>query len=65
MNKRYRINSGILLVFILALGFLTACKGGKKAPDEDELKPEIPQDNPRRHPGAVQPGTPGRHRGGT
>ncbi len=45
MNKRYRINSGILFVFILVLGFLTACKGGKKAPDEDELKPEVPQDN--------------------
>lgn len=44
MNKKYRISSGILLVFILALGLLTACKGGKKAP-EDEIKVQAPQDN--------------------
>ncbi len=44
MNKHYRINSGILFVFILSLSFLTACKGGKKAPEED-LQVQIPQDN--------------------
>ncbi len=44
MNKKYRINSGILFVFILILSFLTACKGGKKAPDE-EIKVPIPEDN--------------------
>jgi len=36
MNRKYRINSGILFVFILALGLLTSCKGGKKAPDVDK-----------------------------
>ncbi len=45
MNKKYRINSGILFVFILVLSMLTACKGSKKAPDEDELRVEVPQDN--------------------
>jgi hypothetical protein len=44
MNRKYRINSGILFVFILALGFLTACKGGKKAPVE-EIPITGPQDN--------------------
>jgi hypothetical protein len=44
MNKKYRISSGILFVFILALGFLTACKGGKKAPEE-EIKIDVPQNN--------------------
>jgi hypothetical protein len=44
MNRKYRINSGILFVFILALGFLTACKGGKKAPEED-ITVNVPQDN--------------------
>ncbi|OFY63083.1 MAG: hypothetical protein A2V64_09590 [Bacteroidetes bacterium RBG_13_43_22] len=44
MNKKYRINSGVLFVFILALGFLTACKGGKKAPEE-EIPVTLPQDN--------------------
>jgi len=44
MNRKYRINSGILFVFLLALGFLTACKGGKKAP-EDDIPVTVPQDN--------------------
>jgi len=44
MNRKYRINSGVLFVFILALGFLTACKGGKKAPEE-EIPVTLPQDN--------------------
>src|SRR4030043_168513 len=44
MNRKYRINSGILFVFILALGFLTSCKGGKKAPEE-EIAIGLPQDN--------------------
>ncbi len=44
MNRKYRINSGILFVLILALGFLTACKGGKKAPEED-IPVTVPQDN--------------------
>ncbi|MCX6301991.1 MAG: hypothetical protein NTW82_07380 [Bacteroidia bacterium] len=44
MNKKYRISSGILFVFILALGFLTACKGGKKAPEE-EIKIDVQQNN--------------------
>jgi len=44
MNRKYRINSGILFVFILTLGFLTACKGGKKASGED-LSVKVPQDN--------------------
>ena len=44
MNRKYRISSGILFVFILALGLLTACKGGKKAPEE-EIPVTVPQDN--------------------
>ncbi|MFH0842793.1 MAG: hypothetical protein V1903_09250 [Bacteroidota bacterium] len=44
MNRKYRINSGILFVIILALGFLTACKGGKKAPEED-IPVTVPLDN--------------------
>jgi hypothetical protein len=44
MNRKYSINSGILFVFILALGFLISCKGGKKAPVE-EIPVTIPQDN--------------------
>jgi hypothetical protein len=44
MNRKYRINSGMLFVFILVLGFLTACKGGKKAPEE-EIPATLPQDN--------------------
>jgi hypothetical protein len=44
MNRKYRINSGILFVFILALGFLTACKGGKKAPEE-KIEVDVPQNN--------------------
>ena len=44
MNKKYRINSGILFVFILVLSFFAACKGGKKAPEE-EIKVPLPEDN--------------------
>ena len=44
MNRKYNISSGVLFVFILALGFLTACKGGKKAPTE-EIPVTPPQDN--------------------
>jgi hypothetical protein len=44
MNRKNSINSGILFVFILALGFLTACKGGKKAPVE-EIPVTLPEDN--------------------
>jgi hypothetical protein len=44
MNRKCRINSGILFVIILALGFLTACKGGKKA-HEEEIPVTPPQNN--------------------
>jgi hypothetical protein len=44
MNKKYRISSGILTVFILILILLVGCKGGKKPPvEESPIKP--PQDN--------------------
>jgi hypothetical protein len=44
MNKKYRISSGILMVFILVLGLLVGCKGGKKAPEEN-LTVDLPADN--------------------
>ena len=44
MNRKYRISSGIVFVFILAVSILTACKGGKKAP-EDNVTVDLPKDN--------------------
>jgi hypothetical protein len=36
MNKKYRISSVVLLVFILAISVITSCKSGKKPPQEDQ-----------------------------
>jgi hypothetical protein len=44
MNRKYRISSGILVVFILVISLLTGCKGGKKAPQED-ITVDLPKDN--------------------
>ena len=44
MNKKYRISSGILTVFILILVLLVGCKGGKNPPQE-EIPVKPPQDN--------------------
>lgn len=44
MNKKYRIISGILTVFILILVLLVGCKGGKNPPQE-EIPVKPPQDN--------------------
>lgn len=44
MNKKYRISSGIVFVFILVISIFTACKGGKKAP-EDNVTVDLPKDN--------------------
>jgi len=44
MNRKYRISSGIVFVFILAVSILTACKGGKKAP-ADNVTVDLPKNN--------------------
>ncbi len=44
MSKKYRITSGILLVFILVMGLLAGCKGGKKTTVEN-VAVEPPKDN--------------------
>jgi hypothetical protein len=36
MNKKYRISSVVILVFILAISLITGCKSGTKPPKEDE-----------------------------
>jgi hypothetical protein len=35
MNKKYRISSGVLMVFILIISLLSGCKGGKKPAEEN------------------------------
>lgn len=44
MNKKYRISSGTLTVFILILVLLVGCKGGKTPPQE-EIPVRPPEDN--------------------
>ncbi len=44
MNKKYRISSGIIMAFLLVVGLLAGCKGGKKTTDEN-LIVEPPKDN--------------------
>lgn len=34
MNRKYRISSGVLVVFILIISLLSGCKGGKKPAEE-------------------------------
>jgi hypothetical protein len=36
MDKKYRISPVVFLVFIIAIGFITSCKSGKKPPQEDQ-----------------------------
>jgi hypothetical protein len=35
MNRKYRISSGVLVVFILIISLLSGCKGGKKPAEEN------------------------------
>jgi hypothetical protein len=35
MNRKYRISSGVLVVFILVISLLSGCKGGKKPAEEN------------------------------
>jgi len=44
MNKKYRISSGTIMVFILILVLLVGCKGGKTPPQE-EIPVRPPEDN--------------------
>jgi len=44
MNKKYRISSGTITVFILILVLLVGCKGGKTPPQE-EIPVRPPEDN--------------------
>lgn len=44
MNKKYKITSGILLVFIMVMSLLAGCKGGKKTTEEN-VTVEQPKDN--------------------
>jgi hypothetical protein len=44
MNKKYRISSSILVVFILVISLLTGCKSGKKAPEQN-VTVDVPKDN--------------------
>ena len=44
MNRKYRLSSVILVVFILIISLFTGCKGGKKGPDQN-VTVKMPQDN--------------------
>jgi hypothetical protein len=44
MNRKYRLSSVILVVFILIISLFTGCKGGKKGPDQ-KVTVKMPQDN--------------------
>jgi hypothetical protein len=44
MNRKYRLSSVVLVVFILIISLFTGCKGGKKAPEQN-VTVKIPQDN--------------------
>jgi hypothetical protein len=44
MNRKYRIPSSILMVFLLVMGLLAGCKGGKKTTEEN-ITIEPPTDN--------------------
>jgi hypothetical protein len=44
MNRKYRLSSVIVVVFILIISLFTGCKGGKKAPEQN-VTVKMPQDN--------------------
>jgi len=44
MNRKYRLSSVILVVFILIISLFTGCKGGKKGSDQN-VTVKMPQDN--------------------
>jgi hypothetical protein len=44
MNRKYRLSSVILVVFILIISLFTGCKGGKKGPDQN-VTVKMPKDN--------------------
>jgi hypothetical protein len=44
MNKKYRISSAILVVFILVISLFTGCKSGKKTSEQD-VAVNMPKDN--------------------
>jgi hypothetical protein len=44
MNKKYRISSAILVVFILVISLFTGCKSGKKTSQQD-VAVNMPKDN--------------------
>jgi hypothetical protein len=45
MNKKYGINSLVIMVFVLFISIVTACKGGKKEQKEDDLQMGMTEDN--------------------
>jgi hypothetical protein len=44
MNRKFRISSGVLLVFIVVVSLLSGCKGGKKKTEEN-VTVNLPKDN--------------------
>lgn len=44
MNRKYRLSSVIVVVFILIISLFTGCKGGKKAPEQN-VTVKMPQEN--------------------